>query len=105
MKTILTAILSLVFCTSLIFFNGCSNTTTPVTPPSSSTITVNGKALDTYGNPVSPAATVLIGTQTATTGSDGSFTINNVTTPYDVYVMSSANGVFGVKGLTIANPN
>ncbi len=85
----------------LVLIFGCSNTTNnPVTP---TTITVSGKALDAYGNPVN-SATVLIGTQTTTTGGDGSFTINNVTKPYDIYVMSSTAGVFGVKGLTITNP-
>ncbi len=85
----------------LVFIFGCSNTTNnPVTP---TTITVSGKALDAYGNGVN-SATVLIGTQTTLTGGDGSFTINNVTKPYDIYVMSSSAGVFGVKGLTLTNP-
>lgn len=88
-------------CSALILIYSCSNTTTnPVTP---TTITVSGKVLDTYGNSIS-AATVVIGSQNTSTAGDGSFTINNVSTPYDVYVLSPSTGVFGVKGLTISNP-
>jgi hypothetical protein len=101
MKNIMKTILSFTFCVILIFIYGCSNTTTNPTTPT--TITVSGKVLDAYGFALTPAATVLIGTQTTATAGDGSFTINNVSTPYDAYVLSTT-GVYGVKGLTLANP-
>jgi hypothetical protein len=88
-------------CSLLVVVYGCSNGGNPIITPT--TTTVSGHVLDTYGNPLSSPATVYIGGQTTTTAGDGSFTINNVTKPYDVYVMSST-GVFGVKGLTINNP-
>lgn len=101
MKELIKQVLSFAAFSILVIIYGCSNTSNnPVTP---TTIKVSGKALDAYGNPVN-AATVLIGTQTTLTAGDGSFTINNVTKPYDIYVMSSSAGVFGVKGLTISNP-
>lgn len=101
MIAIIKQILSFTAFSMLVIIFGCSNTSNPVNTPT--TIKVSGKALDAYGNPVN-AATVLIGTQTTTTAGDGSFTIDNVTKPYDIYVMSSSAGVFGVKGLTITNP-
>jgi hypothetical protein len=100
MKNTLKTILGISLCAVLILIYSCSNTTTPVTPPT--TITVNGKVLDAYGYQIN-AATVVIGAQHTTTAGDGSFTINNVTAPYDAYALST-NGVFGIKGLTIANP-
>ncbi len=91
----------LTLCSALILIYSCSNnTTTPVTP---TTITVAGKVLDAYGYQIS-AATVVIGTQSTQTAGDGSFSISNVSTPYDAYVLNPNAGVFGVKGLTIANP-
>jgi hypothetical protein len=102
MNKIKSYILIFAVCGILISVYGCGGTTTPVTPPT--TITVSGKVLDTYGNPITVTSTVVIGTQSKPTAGDGSFTINNVTTPYDVWVLNPATGVFGVKGLTIANP-
>jgi hypothetical protein len=101
MNKIKMSILFFAVCGILISVYGCGSTNNPVTPPT--TITVSGKVLDAYGYPLGSASTVLIGTQTATTAADGSFTINNVSTTYDVYVMN-VNGVFGVKGLTISSP-
>ncbi len=103
MKNVKKLVLSFLICCTFVLIYACSNssTTNPVTPPT--TITVSGKALDTYGNP-SAASTVVIGNQSTTTAGDGSFTINNVSTPYDVWVLNSTTGVFGVKGLSITNP-
>ncbi|GEM_PF-1527147 len=103
MKSVKKLVLCFLICCTFVLIYSCSNsTTTPVTPPT--TITVSGKALDTYGNPIGGASTVVIGNQSTTTAGDGSFTINNVTTPYDVWVLNPTSGVFGVKGLTITNP-
>jgi len=101
MKKLRRNVLVVFICLLLVFVYGCSNNSNPVTPPT--TITVNGHVLDTYGNPLISPATVYIGGKTTTTTGDGSFSISSVTKPYDVYVMSSI-GVFGVKGLTTANP-
>lgn len=103
MNKITKYILGFTMCGILFSVYGCGSDSTPVTP-AATTITVSGKVLDTYGNPITVPSTVVIGTQTATTAGDGSFTINNVTTPYDVWVLNPSTGVFGVKGLTITNP-
>lgn len=102
MKKLKLLFLSTLLCCIIASIYSCnSSSNNSVQPPT--TITVNGKVLDTYGNPVSPV-TVVIGTQNTTTAGDGSFTINNVSTPYDAYVLSPTLGVFGVKGLSLTNP-
>lgn len=101
MKNLKRNVLVVLICSLLVFVYGCGNNGgNPIITP---TTTISGHVLDTYGYPLISPATVYIGGQTTTTAVDGSFTINNVTKPYDVYVMSST-GVFGVKGLTITNP-
>jgi len=100
MKKLNRNVLAVVICSLSVFVFGCNSSNPVVTP---TTTTISGHVLDTYGNPLISPATVYIQGKTTTTAGDGSFSIANVTKPYDVYVMSST-GVFGVKGLTIANP-
>jgi len=101
MKNIYIKFVNFSFVILAIFIYGCGSD--PVTPPAVTKITVNGKFLDIFGNPAS-GKNVMIGTQTTTTDNNGSFTINNVTTPYDAYFLASASQVFVFKGLSIANP-
>jgi hypothetical protein len=74
-----------------------------LTPPAA--ITVSGTVLAVNGIPVS-GSSVVIGTQSAITGSDGTFTIDNVTTPYDLISVVSTPSKLGVvyKGLTRTDP-
>lgn len=85
-----------------VMISGCSkdNPTDPGNP--GGTISVNGKLINTVGYPVMNA-TVSIGTLTTTSAADGTFTLNDITTPYDLNIVS---GVYGVqyKGLTSSTP-
>jgi hypothetical protein len=76
-------------------------TVNPVAGPT--TITVAGKVSDGTGTPVSGASLLLNGANIQTTGADGSFTYNNVTTPYNLTVTYSGS-VYQYNGLTRANP-
>jgi hypothetical protein len=91
------SILTVMFC-----FSGCSdNSTSP--PPGSKTITVNGKVIDALGNALS-GLTVSIGDQTTTSAADGSFTLNNIKTPYDLKIISSGTHGLEYIGLTTPSP-
>src|SRR5438876_10690878 len=74
-------ILSIFTVLSLFLISGCSDTTTTPTGPTTGTVT--GKVVDINGSPIA-GVTAIIGSSNAVTGSDGSFTINSVTTSYDL---------------------
>lgn len=67
------------------------------------TISVNGKVLDSSGNPVSGANILLNGSNLKTTGADGTFSYTSVTTPYSLTVQTGTN-IWEYRGLTRANP-
>jgi hypothetical protein len=77
--------------------------TITINPPA--TITVTGKVVASNGLPVANSP-VVIGTQSAITAADGTFTISNVTTPYDLISVVSTPNKLGVvyKGLTRTDP-
>jgi hypothetical protein len=74
-----------------------------INPPAS--ITVSGRVLAANGMPIA-SSSVVIGAQSAITASDGTFTIHNVTTPYDLVSVVSTPSKLGVvyKGLTRTDP-
>jgi hypothetical protein len=83
-----------------LYLTGCGNNSTN---PVNQNITVNGKLIDFTGNGVQGATVVINGT-TTTSGADGSFSISNIKTPYDLKIVSGgAKGII-YKGLTTANP-
>lgn len=85
---------------------GCGSDTVTNTPPGNTTINVNGRVSDIFGSPVS-GISVIIGGQTVTSGADGSFTMNGVSTPYDCQMLElGGNHKYGYlyKGLTTASP-
>lgn len=69
------------------------------------TITVNGFVKDAAGEPVAGAAVLIPGKAPVTSGSDGSFSIAGVTTPYDItFIVSTARLTSTYKGLTRPDP-
>ena len=82
-------IIFLFLISSSIFINGCDNTTVD---PTITGVTINGIVGDAKGGGIG-GLTVIINGSTATTASDGSFAINNITTPYDVKIMQSGVSV------------
>jgi len=96
----------ILFCVTLcilVLLYSCSNSST--SPTTTTTSAITGKVIDAYGNAVG-SVTVYISGQTTTTASDGSFTINNITPPYNAYAWSSSLGlgVYGVLGLNTTTP-
>jgi hypothetical protein len=84
---------------------GCGSDTV-TNPPGNTTINVNGRVSDIFGSPAS-GISVIIGGQTKTSGADGSFTINNVTAPYDCEMLElGGNQKYGYlyKGLNTSSP-
>lgn len=98
-------ILPVILFFTLAFVSGCSDSTTSPTQNNSSG-NVNGKVTDVNGFPIG-GATVLIGSTIATSGADGSFTINSVTAPYNLKVLvgsgSTPTGAY-YQGLTSFSP-
>ncbi|RIH90939.1 hypothetical protein Mterra_00017 [Calidithermus terrae] len=79
------------------------NATITINPPAS--ITVSGKVIDFFGQGVGGLA-VRIGNTTTTTASDGTFSIPNVSTPYDAVVFNSGTKIVNYyKGLTRSDPS
>lgn len=98
------AIISLTLAAGFISYTGCGNNSvvTPVT-----TITVNGKTVDQSGNGVAGVTATINGTNTVS-ASDGSFSIANVTAPYDIKLVQSSGATpsgFVYLGLTTAAPS
>jgi hypothetical protein len=76
-----------------------------ITVPGGATITVNGFVKDYGDQPVVGAAVLIHGKPPVTSGTDGSFSIAGVTTPYDVtFIVSSAHIASTYKGLTRTDP-
>jgi hypothetical protein len=100
MKNILTIFISMLLL-GMIFF-GCSKKTIiePLGP-----INVDGFVKDYRGNPVSGAFVLIPGKASVTTNASGTFSIANVTTPYDITVIVSAyKRAITYKGLSRPNP-
>lgn len=103
MKVIRILVLSVLAISGAFLYNGCGSDTT-TNPPT--TGTVNGKVVDGQGNPV-PNITVVIGATSAISGSDGSFVINSVTTPYNAkLILSTGATPTGIvyQGITTFSP-
>ncbi len=87
--------------------SGCGSDTVTNTPPVNTTINVNGRVSDIFGTPAS-GISVIIGSQTVTSGADGNFTINGVSAPYDCQMLE-LGGIhkygYLFKGLTTASPH
>ena len=82
--------------------SGSSNNQTPDSGPAK--VTVKGTVISYLKRPVA-GASVLIGAASTPTGADGSFTLNDVVTPYDVsVVVGSAKLAVVYQGLTRADP-
>jgi len=101
MKNLITKSANISIIALVIFIYGCGSD--PVTAPVAAKITVNGKFQDPFGTPYA-LKTVIIGSQTTTTDNNGVFTINNVTTPYDVFLLTYATTAVVLKGLTVSKP-
>ena len=74
----------------------------------SSVVDVRGKATYFLFDQPLVGATVTIGAQTATTGADGSFAIDNVTRPYDLRIAYSLGGAtltYIAEGVTRSDPD
>jgi hypothetical protein len=87
-------------------FTGCKeDSTTPTggNPPSGGGNDVSGKIVDEVGNGL-VNVTVVIGGQNTTTAADGSFTIRNVTTPYDLKAVSAQGVGIVYKSVSTRNP-
>lgn len=80
---------------SLASFFGCGGDTP------SSNATVQGLVVDTSLNPI-PGATVVIGASSSTTGSNGSFTLSNVTSGLQTLSVSVAGYISATKQLTVS---
>jgi len=82
---------------ALLLLTGCSG------PAAPAAVSVNGRVI-TLGAPVANAS-VLVDGKVTTTAADGTFTVNAVTTPYDVTVsFQSSTDVWIFQGLTRPDP-
>jgi hypothetical protein len=87
-----------------IIINGCKSDSDSA-GPGTGTVSVTGKVIDDAGRAVQSAPIVITGKPATTTDANGSFTITDVPTPYDVTVILSANKTaIMYKGLTRADP-
>ncbi len=81
---------TLLLLVSFMFFSGCkkdkNETTTTTTNPTTTSVTLSGTVIDVNNTPLQDV-TVKIGTTQATTGTDGSFFISNVTVPLSRFVV------------------
>ncbi len=104
MKVTKFLVLFVIAVSTAFLYNGCgSDTTTPVGP---TTGTVNGKVVDAQGNPVQ-GVLVAIGNASFTTGADGNFTFNSITTPYNIKLVVSTGATpsgFMYQGITTFTP-
>ncbi len=95
----LTVTLSMVFVIS-----GCKKDDSS-SSPIVTVITVNGFVKDADGEPITGVAVIVKGRTPVTTAANGSFSVPNVTAPYDLSViLSTQNTVVTLKGLTRADP-
>lgn len=100
MKNILTILISTIIL-GVIFFGCKKDEETIAVGP----ITVNGFVKDYYGQPVSGAAVIITGKTPVTTSASGTFSIPNVSTPYDIsLIVSSSKTAVVYKGLSRSDP-
>ncbi len=86
--------------------NSTGSATASLQVNASLTMAVNGYVKDIDGEPISGITVVVKGKSPTTTGSDGSFTIQNVTAPYEIRtIMSTAKTAVVYQGLTTPNPS
>src|SRR5262249_23751379 len=69
---------------------------------SAANLTVHGKLVDPWGHPIS-GYTIIVGTASAVTQTDGTFTAMNVVAPYDVKLVAET-GRWAFVGLTRSDP-
>jgi len=75
----------------------------PTPPPPG--VTVSGSVRDRYGEPISGASVLIKGKSAVTSGSDGTFSIADVVTPYDLTVILRAQNTAVIyQGLTRLDP-
>ena len=87
---------------SLGLLMGCAGDGPTPPPPG---VTVSGSVRDQYGEPISGASVLIKGKSAVTSGSDGTFSIADVVTPYDLTVILRAqNTALVYKGLTRSDP-
>ncbi len=89
---------------AVIFFLSFSYTDNPLNQTQS--IDVNGKVMDHYGNGIA-GVSAIIGNQITSTVYDGSFTIKNVSRPYDLKLLQETGPLklgFVYEGLTTETP-
>ncbi len=95
--------------TTTTFTLTATNTTGSATAPAAVTvatgITVNGLVKDFSGEPISGAAVLVAGKSPVTSGSDGKFSVSNVSPPYDItLILSTQKTAVVYKGLTRTDP-
>lgn len=70
-----------------------------------STLTVQGRVKGSLNQPIAGATVVIAGHGTAVTAADGTFSVEDVTVPYDVTVLNAALGwAHTFVGVSAANP-
>lgn len=100
MKNLLTILITTIILG--ITFIGCKKDEGPT---ATGPITVNGFVKDYYGQPVSGAAVIITGKTPVTTTASGTFSIPNVTIPYDIsLIVSSTKTAVVYKGLSRSDP-
>jgi hypothetical protein len=86
--------------------NSTGSVTATAQVSASLTITVNGYVKDIDGMPISGITVVLKGKTPTTTGGDGSFEFQNVTTPYEIrIILSTQKTAIIYQGLTTTSPS
>jgi hypothetical protein len=93
---------------AMYFFAGCSDSSTSPSTNEPTPGNVTGKIIDAVGNGLINV-TVVIGDKIKTTDANGNFTIENVTTPYDLKVITTTATPprgYGIvyKSVTTRNP-
>lgn len=85
--------------------NSAGDASSAATVSMGQTLTVSGYVKDIDGEPISGMTVIIKGESPVTTGIDGSFSVPNVTSPYDVCViLSTAETAIVYQGLTTSNP-
>lgn len=101
-KLIKSFLLNTAICISILLMS-CSDSG-PVNPPGNTTVTVNGKAINVSGENIKDIRVIIDGKED-TTDLSGSFSISNVTIPYDVIMISDPLKIAVVyKGLSSVTP-
>lgn len=99
------AFVVVVFFTAMV---GCKKDASgPSIPGGGQVITVNGFVKDLNGEPVGGKPVIITGKSSVLSGPDGSFSVSNVTTPYDVSLIAVIGGLriaVVYKGLTRSDP-